>query len=153
MLGRVLGLTSTTQKIVSYSGTQYSTSREAQTGDHSIRLKSSTLPLNQCASLLVISSPEPKASVRPSVVCLSIRQHFQTSLKPLGQLNSNFISRLLRTLERKLVQMVLVTWSRWPPCQNPLKNLLLQNQKSDDLGTWYVAMGMWGLPSLFKWCS
>ena len=23
------------------------------------------------------------------------------------------------------------------------KNLLLQNQKADDLGTWYVALGMW----------
>ena len=30
------------------------------------------------------------------------------------------------------------------------KNLLLQNQDADDLGTWYVALGMWGLPSLFK---
>ena len=30
------------------------------------------------------------------------------------------------------------------------KNLLLQKQKADDLGTWYVALGMWGLPSLFK---
>ena len=31
-----------------------------------------------------------------------------------------------------------------------LLNLLLQNQKADDLGTWYVALGMWCLPSLFK---
>ena len=30
------------------------------------------------------------------------------------------------------------------------KNLLLQNQKVDDLGTWYVALGMWGLKSMFK---
>ena len=30
------------------------------------------------------------------------------------------------------------------------KNLLLQNQKADDLGTWYVALGIWGLPSSFK---
>ena len=33
------------------------------------------------------------------------------------------------------------------------KNLLkffLQNQKASDLETWYVAFGMWGLPSLFK---
>ena len=28
--------------------------------------------------------------------------------------------------------------------KNPLKNLL-QNQKADDLGTWYVAFGMLGL--------
>ena len=27
---------------------------------------------------------------------------------------------------------------------------LLQNQKADDLGTWYVTFGTWGLPSLFK---
>ena len=67
-----------------------------------------------------------------------------------------FIWRLLRMGERKFVQMVLVTWPRWPPrpyMVKTLKNLLLQNQKADDLGTWYVALGLWGLPSLFKWWS
>ena len=29
----------------------------------------------------------------------------------------------------------------------PFKNLLLQNQKADDLWTWYGALGEWGLPS------
>ena len=50
-------------------------------------------------------------SLRRPSVRLSVRQHFQTSspLKPLGQLNSNFIWRLLRTRERKFVQMVMVT--------------------------------------------
>ena len=33
--------------------------------------------------------------------------------------------------------------------KNPL-NLLLQNQKGDVLGTWYVSSGMEGLPSLVK---
>ena len=58
---------------------------------------------------------------RPS----SVRQHFQTSspLKPLGQLNSNFIWRLLRMGERKFVQMFLVTWPRWPPCPYMVKTL------------------------------
>ena len=32
----------------------------------------------------------------------------------------------------------------------PFENLLLQNQKADDIGTWYVTFGMWGLPNLFK---
>ena len=32
--------------------------------------------------------------------------------------------------------------------KKPFKNVLLQNQKADDLGTWYVTFGMWGLPSL-----
>ena len=86
---------------------------------------------------LIFSSPEPKAhgwansipvtpaSVRPSVVRPSVCQHFQTSspLKPLGQLNSNFIWRLLRTRERKFVQMVLVTWPRWPPRPYMVKTL------------------------------
>ena len=34
--------------------------------------------------------------------------------------------------------------------KKPFKNLLLQNQKADDLETWYVTFGMRGLPSLFK---
>ena len=49
---------------------------------------------------------------RPSVFRCpsSVSPQFQTSpLKPLGQLNSNFIWRLLRTRERKFFQMVLVT--------------------------------------------
>ena len=90
----------------------------------------------------------------PSVVC----QHFQTSspLKPLGQLNSNFIWRLLRTREQKFVQMVLVKWPRWPPYPymvKTFKRLLLQNQKTYELGIWYVALGVLGLLSLFKWWS
>ena len=32
-----------------------------------------------------------------------------------------------------------------------LKNLLLQNQKADDLETWYAASRAWVLPNLFKW--
>ena len=49
--------------------------------------------------------------VTPAGVWLSVRQHFQisSSLKPLGQLNSNFIWKLLRTWEGKFVLMVLVT--------------------------------------------
>ena len=80
------------------------------------------------------SSPEPKAHrwansipVTPSSVrrLSSVRQHFQTSspLKPPGQLNSNFMWRLLRTREQKFVQMVLVTWPRWPPCPYMVKTL------------------------------
>ena len=30
------------------------------------------------------------------------------------------------------------------------KNLLLKNQTACDVGTWYVALGVWGLPNLFK---
>ena len=42
---------------------------------------------------------------------------------------------------------------KWPPCPymvKTLKNLLLWNQKADDLKSWYVALGTLVLPSLFK---
>ena len=55
----------------------------------------------------------------------STRPQFQTSspLNPLGQLNSNFIWRLLRTRERQFVQMVLITCPRWPPRPYMVKTL------------------------------
>ena len=94
--------------------------------------------------LIVYQSLRRPPVRRPSSVC----QHFQTSspFKPLGQLNSNSTWNLLTTRERKFVQMVMVTWRRWPPrpyVVKPFKNLLLQNQKADDLGTWCVALGGW----------
>ena len=51
--------------------------------------------------------------------------------------------------ERQFVQMILVTWPRWLPCPymiKTLKNLLLRNQKADDLETWYTRV----LLHLFK---
>ena len=54
---------------------------------------------------------------RPSV------HNFKHLLKPLGQLYSNYIWRLLRTQAQKFVQMVLVTWPRWPPCPYMVKTL------------------------------
>ena len=84
-------------------------------------------------------------------------QHFQTSpLKPLGRLKPNFIWSLLGSGEWKFIQTVLVTWPRWLPCPHmvkTLKNLLLRNQKADDLETWYAASGARVLPNLFKWWS
>ena len=71
---------------------------------------------------------------RPSsVVC----QHFQTSspLKQLGQLNSYFIWRLLRMGERKFVQMVLVTWPRWPP-RPYMVNTLKKSSSPEPEGRW-----------------
>ena len=44
--------------------------------------------------------------------------------------------------------------SRWPPCPymvKTLKNLLLWNQKADDLETWYAALGARILQSLLNW--
>ena len=46
--------------------------------------------------------------LRPSVSLSSAHHHFQTSLKPLSQFNSNFIWRLLRTWEQSLFKW---SWS------------------------------------------
>ena len=83
-------------------------------------------------------------------MCVYVCQHFQTSpLKPLGRLKPNFIWSLLGMGEWKFIQMVLVTWPRWPPCPymvKAFKNLLLRNQRADDLETWYAALGAGVLP-------
>ena len=34
--------------------------------------------------------------------------------------------------------------------KHPFKNILLWNQRANDIGTWYVQLGMWALPSLHK---
>ena len=49
--------------------------------------------------------------------------------------------------------MVQVTWPSWPPCSymvKSLNNLLLWNQKADDLETWYAASGARILPNLLN---
>ena len=68
----------------------------------------------------------------------SVRQHFQTSspLKLLGQLNSYFIWRLLRMGERKFVQMVLVTWPRWPPRPYMVKTLKKSSPEPEGWWPW-----------------
>ena len=109
----------------------------------------------------IFSLPEPKAhwwaysiSRHPSSVC----QHFQTSSpqKPLGHLKPNFMWRLYGSGERKFLQTVMVIWPRWPPCPymvKTLKNLLLRNQKANDLETWHAASGTQVLPNSCKWWS
>ena len=50
--------------------------------------------------------------------------------------------------------MVQVTWPIWPPCLFIIKtfnNLLLWNQKADDLESWYAVSVTRVLPNLFKW--
>ena len=83
-------------------------------------------------------------------------QHFQTSssLKPQGRFKPNFMWSLHGMEEQNFVQMVQVTWPRWPLCPymvKNFKNLLLWNQKADDLETWYAASSTQVLPSLFEW--
>ena len=51
-------------------------------------------------------------------------------------------------------QMAEVIWPRWMPCPYMVKtwkNLLLWNQKADDLESLYAASDTRVLPSLFKW--
>ena len=46
--------------------------------------------------------------------------------------------------EQKFVQT-------YPYMVKTLKNLLLRNEKADDLETWYAALGAQVLPNSFKW--
>ena len=79
------------------------------------------------------------------------------SLETARLMKSNFMWIIHGMGERKFVQMVQVTWPRWLQCPymenmvKTLKNLLLWNQKADDLETWYAASGAQVLLSLFKW--
>ena len=66
----------------------------------------------------------------------------------------NFMWSLSGIGERKFVQMVQVTWPRWPPCPYMVetwKIIVLWNQKADDLESLYAASSAQVLPSLFKW--
>ena len=62
-----------------------------------------------------------------------------------------FIWSLHRISKWKIVQIVQVTWSIWPPCPYLVKtfkkNLLLWNQMADDLESWYAASGTQVQPS------
>ena len=78
-----------------------------------------------------ISSPEPKAQWwayrigRPlSSVCMHVVNIFKhLPLKNHWANQSNFIWSLHGMGERKFVQLVQVTWPRWPPCPYMVKTL------------------------------
>ena len=75
------------------------------------------------------------------------------SQKQLGHLEPKLTWKLKGEWEWKFIQMSLVTWPTWPPCPymvKTLKNLVLQNQLTNDLETWCVALSMPVLPRLFK---
>ena len=82
-------------------------------------------------------------------------QHFQTSFpeKPLGWLKSNLMdppwdeeTKVYSNSPGHMTKMAAM-----PIYAKILKLLLLWNQKSDDLGSWYTASGTSVLPNLFKW--
>ena len=95
--------------------------------------------------------------IGPSSSSVVVIHTLQTSSpqKPMGQSKSDFIWSFCGMGEQKFAQMVLVTWSRWPPypymVKTLKKNLLFWNQKADDLETWYASLGAQVLPSLLKW--
>ena len=70
-------------------------------------------------------------------VCVYVCQHFQTSSpqKPLGQSKSNFIWSLNGMGERKFIQLVQVTWPRWPPCPNMVKTFK-KSSSPEPKGRW-----------------
>ena len=86
----------------------------------------------------VISWPWPKAIYVWKLKHAFLRNHWPFL--------TNFVWRLLVTWKLKFVDMMLVTWPRWPPCPYmviALKNLLLQNL--------VCSIGTPAHYSLFKW--
>ena len=81
----------------------------------------------------------------------SVRQHFQNifSSKTTGPIEQKFHMETPMDPRAKVCSNGPVHMTKMAAMPKPFKNLL-QNQKADDLGTWYVALGMWGLPSLVK---
>ena len=110
-------------------------------------------------SLELFSSPEAKAhwwdyrigrplSVRPSSTPLNI------SSETTGPIKVKFHMELLWDRGTKVCSNspgLMTKMATMPYMVKTLKNLLLRNQKADDLETWYVASGARVLPSLFKW--
>ena len=77
-----------------------------------------------------------------------------SSPKPLGQSKPNFMWSLHGSGERKFVRASGSHDQDGHHAQiwyKPFKNLLLWNQRANDLGPWYVALGPWAHQSLFKW--
>ena len=125
-----------------------------------------------CSNFRIISSPffmcpifsssEPKAQWwayrigRPlSYVCSVSTFSNIVSSETTGLIEAKFHMELPWYGGTKVCsKMVLVTWPSWPPCSymvKTLKNLLLRNQKANDLETWYAASSAPVLQSLFNW--
>ena len=85
---------------------------------------------------------------------MCVCQHFQISpLKPLGRLKPNHMQppsdgekKVCSNSPGHITKMAAMPIYG----KNLKKNLLLQNQKADDLETWYAASGAPVPPSLFK---
>ena len=111
----------------------------------------------------VFSSPEPKAQwwayrigrpLSSGCMCVCTCVNIFNISETTGPIEAKFHMELPWDGGTKVVQTVLVTWPRWLPCPymvKSLKNLLLRNQKTDDLETWHAASSVPVLPSLFKW--
>ena len=76
-----------------------------------------------------------------------------SSLKRLDQSNQNFMWSLLGKRGQKIYKNCLghmTNMATMPIYGKTSKNLLLQNQKSDDLKTWRAVSGTWGLQGLYE---
>ena len=103
-------------------------------------------------SIWPFSSPGPKAHWWAYTMVYAF--HCQTSapLKPLGQMKPNLIWNLHGLGERKFVQMVLVTWSRWSPCEYVVKTFKKIFSGTQRLMTLKLGMQHW-LLEYYQVCS
>ena len=76
------------------------------------------------------------------------------SQKLLGHSELNFVWKLSGTRKWKFINLILVTWPRWPPCPYMVKTLQ-KSSSPEPVGrfsrAWYVASGTPAHHSLYKW--
>ena len=65
----------------------------------------------------------------------------------------DYVEKVYGSLGMKIYKISWDTWPRWPPCPcmvKTFKNLLLQQQLTDGLVTWFVALGTRVQPRLLN---
>ena len=99
---------------------------------------------------MYFSSPKPKAHGWANSI--------PVTLECVRHQSVNIFKHLLYLDSLGCRNMDLVIWPRWPTCpymikKKHFKSFFSRTEKAYDLGIWYVAFGMCGLPSVFKWKS
>ena len=69
---------------------------------------------------------------------IDLKFHMKTTCDKLVKIDTNCFGHMTKMADIPIYS------------KNPFKIFFSRTKKADDLGTWYVTFGMWGLPSLFK---
>ena len=93
-----------------------------------------TFALSAKVAHIVVQSIYPNLVFSQTIGPIGFKFHVKTPYDKIAKIYSKYLGHMTKMAATSIYG----------------KNLLLQNRKADDLGTWYVAFGVLGLPSLFK---